>query len=62
MTPTAAAVFGALLEVYTPTGAICWLRSRNLELDSKRPVDLLEEGKTAEVMEAIDRLRSGSFG
>jgi len=45
-----------LREVYAPEGVEIWLHARNRNLDRKRPVELLVEGRLDEVIEEVDRV------
>jgi len=45
-----------LREVYAPEGVEIWLHARNRNLDRKRPVELLAEGRLDEVIEEVDRV------
>lgn len=49
-----------LQDVYRPEGIEIWLHSRNPELDSRRPIDLLIEGEFEPVVNAVLRLRVGA--
>jgi DNA-binding transcriptional regulator YiaG len=50
-----------LRDVYTREGAEIWLHGRKRSLDSQRPIDLLAAGKYEEVLNAVERLRSGAM-
>lgn len=50
-----------LREVYTREGAEIWLHGRKRSLKGKRPIDLLETGKSDVVLDAIERLRAGAM-
>jgi uncharacterized protein (DUF2384 family) len=54
-------IVGQLKEVYTPEGIDIWLHGRNRSLDSQRPIDLLRAGDFRSVLDAIERLRSGTM-
>lgn len=49
-----------LQDVYRPEGIEIWLHSRNPELDSRRPIDMLVEGEFEPVVNAVLRLRVGA--
>ena len=44
-------IIDVLRDTYTPEGMEIWLRSRNRNLDLQRPIDLLMEGRTDEVLD-----------
>ncbi len=48
-----------LREVYTDEGIQIWLRSRNRNLGHRRPIDLLAEDRTDEVLAEVERVLSG---
>jgi len=48
-----------LREVYTDEGIQIWLRSRNRNLGHRRPIDLLAEERTDEVLAEVERVLSG---
>jgi hypothetical protein len=50
-----------LSEFYTPDETRVWLYSRNDLLGGRRAVDLIHEGKTEEVLVAIERLASLTY-
>lgn len=54
-------VVDQLREVYTEEGVEIWLHGRNRSLDGQRPVALLEAGQFDAVLEAIERLRTGTM-
>jgi len=56
-----AAVIGALLEVYEPAVIGSWLRGINPHLNNRRPLDVLEQGDVAAVMQAVQADRTGAF-
>ena len=50
-----------LSEFYTPDESRIWLYSRNELLDGKSALDLIHEGRTEDVLEAIERLATLSY-
>jgi hypothetical protein len=50
-----------LSDYYEPADVRLWLFSRQELLDGRRPADLIQEGRAAEVIAVIDRLRDGVF-
>ena len=50
-----------LSEFYTPEETRVWLYARNDLLDGQRAVDLIHDGKTEEVLLAIERLAGLSY-
>ena len=51
----------SLLRVYSPEAAEDWLRGVNPHLRDRRPVDLIRNGDTRELLEAIEVEAAGSF-
>ena len=49
-----------LRDVYRPEGVEIWLHSRNLELEGRRPIDVLGDRDFIPVLQAIERLRTGA--
>ena len=49
-------VVDKLSEFYAPDEIRVWLNSRNELLDGRRAIDLIHDGKTESVLEAIERL------
>ena len=49
-----------LREVYTDEGIQIWLKSRNRNLQSRRPIDLLAAGEVDEVREEVRRILGGT--
>ena len=49
-------VVDKLSEFYAPDEIRVWLNSRNALLDGRRAIDLIHEGRTEIVLEAIERL------
>jgi uncharacterized protein (DUF2384 family) len=45
-----------LRSVYTDEGVRIWLNSRNYNLDRRRPIDLLTEGKVEQVLDEAERV------
>jgi hypothetical protein len=45
-----------LAEFYTPDEVRLWLNSRNELMDGQRAIDLIHDGQTETVLEAIERL------
>lgn len=54
-------VVDRLAEFYTPEETRIWLYSLNNLLEGKRGMDLIHEGKTEEVLAAVERLGSLSY-
>jgi transcriptional regulator with XRE-family HTH domain len=54
-------VVDRLSEFYTPDEARTWLYSRNALLEGERAMDLIHEGRTEEVLLAIERLAALSY-
>ena len=50
-----------LSDFYEPDEARLWLQTGHPQLGGERPYDLVNAGRTAEVLEAIDRLESGVY-
>lgn len=50
-----------LLDVYRPEGVDIWIHGRNRELGGQRPIDLLEQGDFATVLNAVERLETGAM-
>lgn len=48
-----------LREVYTDEGIQIWLRSRNRNLGHRRPIDLLAEDRSDDVLAEVERVLSG---
>ncbi|MGH7703692.1 MAG: hypothetical protein ACREMO_11390 [Gemmatimonadales bacterium] len=55
------AVVGALSQVYDPEVIPDWLKGINAHLNHQRPIDLLHQGRVAEVMAAVEAARTGSY-
>jgi uncharacterized protein (DUF2384 family) len=54
-------VWSNLLRLYEPEAALAWLFGINPHLGDRRPIDLIREGKTEELLGAIRAARAGSF-
>ena len=50
-----------LSDFYAPDEARLWLQTGHPQLNGEKPYDLINEDRTAEVLEIIDRLESGVF-
>lgn len=50
-----------LSDFYEPDEARLWLQTGHPQLDGEKPYDLINEDRTAEVLEILDRLESGVF-
>ena len=50
-----------LSDFYEPQEARLWLFSRQKLLNSERPADLIQQGRTSEVIAVIDQLRDGVY-
>jgi hypothetical protein len=50
-----------LRDVYRPEGIDIWIHGRNRDLGGERPIDLLERGDFATVLNAVERLESGAM-
>ena len=50
-----------LSDVYMPDGVEIWLHARNRWVGGSRPIDLLEAGDFAPVVQAVERLTSGAM-
>ena len=50
-----------LADFYEPDEARLWLQSGHPQLGGERPYDLINSGRTAEVLEVIERLDSGVY-
>jgi hypothetical protein len=55
------AVVQALRQVLDADAVPDWLLGVNAHLNHRRPLDLLREGRVAEVMHAVEAERTGSF-
>jgi len=54
-------VTGRLQEYYTPEEIRTWLYARHPQLEGKRAIDLIHEGKSIEVLRILERLDSGAY-
>src|SRR6478752_653233 len=54
-------VWSSLLRLYEREAALAWLFGLNPVLGDRRPIDLIREGRTEELMRAIRAERSDSF-
>jgi hypothetical protein len=54
-------VWSSLLRIYDPDAALSWLFGVNPLLGDRRPVDLIRQGRTEELMRAIRAERSDTF-
>jgi transcriptional regulator with XRE-family HTH domain len=50
-----------LTRILKPQIAESWLKGINAHLDNKRPLDLLRDGRIAEVISAIEQMEAGSY-
>lgn len=50
-----------LSDIYAPQEARLWLYSRQKLLRGSTPAELIQSGKIDEVIEVIERLKSGAF-
>ena len=50
-----------LSDFYEPDEARLWLQTGHPQLNGEKPYDLINENRTAEVLEVIDRLESGVY-
>lgn len=50
-----------LRDVYRPEGIDIWIHGRNRDLEGQRPIDLLERGDFATVLNAVERLETGAM-
>jgi len=50
-----------LSDIYLPEGVEIWLHGRNESIGGQRPVDLLRDGDFRTVLDAVERLKSGSM-
>jgi transcriptional regulator with XRE-family HTH domain len=54
-------VWGNLLRLYERDAALAWLQGINPHLGNRRPVDLIRQGRTEELMRAIRAERADAF-
>ena len=52
-------VVDCLAELYTPEETRAWLHARNALLGGERAIDLIHDGRTEEVLSAIESLAAG---
>jgi uncharacterized protein (DUF2384 family) len=50
-----------LAELYAPDEAHLWLFSPRKRLDGDRPADLIQSGRTEELLQIIAQLKDGAF-
>ena len=50
-----------LSDFYTPDETRLWLHASHPLLNNERPVDLIHEDRTEEVLAVVDRLEAGAF-
>ena len=50
-----------LSDFYEPDEARLWLQTGHPQLNGEKPYDLINEDRTAELLEVIDRLESGVY-
>jgi len=48
-------------DVYRPEGIDIWIHGRNRDLGGQRPIDLLQRGDFAAVLNAVERLETGAM-
>jgi uncharacterized protein (DUF2384 family) len=54
-------VLSRLLQFLDKETAIKWLQGMNAHLGDRRPIDLLANGRVAEVLEAIEAEETGAY-
>ncbi len=54
-------VAARLGDFYEPDEVRLWLQSPHPQLDGERPYDLINDGRTRDVLEVIERLDSGVY-
>jgi uncharacterized protein (DUF2384 family) len=54
-------VVDRLSDFYTPDETRLWLHSRHPMLNGKRAIDLINSGRTEEVLAVIERLDAGAY-
>ena len=54
-------VVDRLSDFYTPDEARLWLHSKHALLDHRRAIELIREGRTQDVLAAIERMDAGAF-
>lgn len=50
-----------LSDFYTPDETRLWLHTSHPLLERERPVDLIQAGRTEEILAVIDRLEAGAY-
>jgi hypothetical protein len=50
-----------LKDLYSPDEARLWVFSRHKAFNGERPADLIQQGRTQEVLRAIDQLIEGAY-
>ena len=50
-----------LADFYEPDEARLWLQTGHPQLEGRKPYDLINDGRTSEVLEVLDRLDSGVY-
>ena len=54
-------VWSSLLRLYDRSAALAWLEGINPHLGDRRPIDLIRQGRTEELMRAIRAERADAF-
>ena len=54
-------VVDRLADFYTPEEARLWLHARHPQLDNERAVDLINNGRTVDVLAVIEALDAGAY-
>lgn len=54
-------VIDRLAEFYSPEETRMWLYVRHRLLDGKRPIDLIQQGRTEDVLAVIESLDQGTY-
>ena len=54
-------VVDRLSDLYTPDETRLWLHARHPLLNNERAIDLINEGRTEEVLAVIERLDAGAY-
>jgi transcriptional regulator with XRE-family HTH domain len=54
-------VVDRLSDLYTPDETRLWLHARHPLLNNERAIDLINEGRTEEVLAVIERLEAGAY-
>lgn len=54
-------VVGRLREYYSADEIRTWLYARHPQLDGKRAIDLIHQGKSIDVLRVLDRLDAGAY-